>query len=90
MDKSDQAALKFAANAQRNFDAAARSSKQFFGNMAGRALAAAGTILSVNAVVSRLTSSVQMLAKLDDAAQKTGSSVESLSRIQQTLNAFGP
>lgn len=89
MDKSDQAALKFAANAQRNFDAAARSSKQFFGNMAGRALAAAGTILSVNAVVSRLTSSVQMLAKLDDAAQKTGSSVESLSRIQQTLNAFG-
>lgn len=48
---------------------------------AGLALVGAGALTMANTAIDQL-------AALDDAAQKTGSSVENLSRIQQTALAF--
>jgi phage baseplate assembly protein gpV len=89
LDKSSQEALKFAQGAQRSFDQAASSSKEFFVGMATGAVQAAATFLTVRAAIDGLTASIDTLEKLDDMAQKTGSSVENLSRIQKTVQAFG-
>lgn len=50
---------------------------------------AAGAVAAGTAIVAFGNEAIDQLAALDDAAQKTGSSVENLSRIQQTATAFG-
>jgi len=47
------------------------------------ALAAVGVALSVDALVGMANEAIDALANLDDMAQKTGSSVENLSRLGQ-------
>lgn len=89
LDRSDQAALKFAGNTQRSFDSAQKSTKEFFGGMARNALMAVGALVGVSAVISRLNTSMDTLAKINDAATKTGATVENLSRIQQAAASFG-
>lgn len=88
LDKSDQAALKFAQNAQRHFDSAAKASQEFLSNMAKGAVGAVAALVTVNSVIDQLNSSVDRLAALDDLTQKTGASVENLSRLQQVAGAF--
>lgn len=89
LDKSSQEALKFSKGIQTSFDNAASSTKEFFVGMASGALAAGTAFLSVRTAIDGLTNSIATLEKLDDMAQKTGSSVENLSRIQKTVQAFG-
>ena len=86
---SDQAALKFAQNSQRSFDKAEKSAKQYFNSVVSNAALAVSAYVSVHAAISRLDSSINTLARLDDMAQKTGSSIENLSRIQKVVTAFG-
>ena len=89
LDKSSQAALTHAKNVQRDFDTAEKSAKQYFSRVATGAVAAVGAYASIRAVIDGLSNSINTLAKLDDQAQKTGSSVENLSKIQKTVAAFG-
>lgn len=89
LDKSDQAALKFAQNSQRSFDRASRATTDFLTGMAARATIAVGTLLTIDSAVAKLTTSINTLAQIDDAAQRTGASVENLSRIQQSAESFG-
>ncbi len=80
----------FETDMQRAAKIAEASSKQIAksaeaaGLAIGVALTAAGT-----AAIAMANSSIDALAKLDDMTQKTGSSVEQLSKIQQTAGAFG-
>jgi len=89
LSQSDQEALRFAQNVQRNFDRAGASSREFLANMAKTAIGAVAAFASVNAVVEQMGRSIDSLAALDDLTQKTGSSVENLSRLQQVASAFG-
>jgi trimeric autotransporter adhesin len=89
LDKSDQAALKFAQRAQQHFDTAASAGKDFMSSMVTGAVGAVAAVISVNAALDSLNRSVDNLAQLDDLNQKTGASVENLSRLQQVASAFG-
>lgn len=88
LDRTDQASLKFASNAQRNFDLASRSTKEFFVGLASGALASVGAFVSIGAAINGLSQSIDVLGRLDDMAQKSGSSVENLSRFQQLSVEF--
>ncbi|SNX59724.1 hypothetical protein SAMN06296273_1160 [Nitrosomonas ureae] len=89
LDKSSQEALKFAKNAQTSFDKAGNSAKEFLGNVAGNVAGAIVSVVGLNSAFSRITESINILNSLDDAAQKTGSSIEDLSRIEQVARNFG-
>lgn len=89
LDRSDQASLKFASNAQRNFDQAGASSRAFMGGLVSGALQATAAVIGIGASISRLNASIDTMARIDDSAQKTGSSVESLSRIAESARAYG-
>lgn len=89
LDKSDQASLKFAQRAQQHFDTAAKAGSEFMSSMVTGALGAVAAVVSVGAAVESLNSAIDNLAKLDDLNQKTGSSIENLSRLQQVASAFG-
>lgn len=89
LDKSSQEALKFGKNVQTSFDNATSSTKEFFIGVASGAVAAGAAFVSVRTAIDGLTNSIDTLEKLDEMAQKTGSSVENLSRIQKTVQAFG-
>ncbi|AEJ02169.1 tail tape measure protein TP901 core region [Nitrosomonas sp. Is79A3] len=89
LDRSSQEALKFAQNSQKSFDQAEQSAKEFFGNVAAGAVGVVTSIVGIDAVITRTKQNIDILASLDDAAQKTGSSVEDLSRIQKTAKNFG-
>lgn len=89
LDRSSQEALKFAQNSQKSFDQAGRSAKEFLGNVAGNIGGAIVSVVGLNAAFSRVTESINILNSLDDAAQKTGSSIEDLSRIEQVARNFG-
>lgn len=88
LDKSEQAALKFAQNAQRGFDQAAGATKEFFGGVVSGALAGVAAYVSVSAAIDKITHSIDTLAKLDDLNQKTGASVENASKLQKVAVAF--
>lgn len=53
------------------------------------ALAVVGVALTVDALVGSANKAIDALADLDDMAQKTGSSVENLSRLGQLASATG-
>lgn len=89
LDRSSQEALKFAQNSQKSFDQAEQSAKEFFGNVATGAVGVITSIVGIDAAITRTKQNIDILASLDDAAQKTGSSVEDLSRIQKTAKNFG-
>lgn len=89
LDRSSQEALKFAQNSQKSFDQAGRSAKEFLGNVAGNIGGAIVSVVGLNAAFSRVTESINILNSLDDAAQKTGSSIEDLSKIEQVARNFG-
>jgi hypothetical protein len=48
-----------------------------------------GVGVSFGALIGQVNKAVDTLAKLDDMAQKTGSSVENLSRLQKVASQFG-
>ncbi|MBY0499292.1 MAG: hypothetical protein K2P74_06750, partial [Nitrosomonas sp.] len=89
LDKSSQEALKFAKNAQTSFDKAGNSAKEFLGNVAGNVAGAIVSVVGLNSAFSRITESINILNSLDDAAQKTGSSIDDLSKIEQVARNFG-
>ena len=89
LDRSSQEALKFAQNSQKSFDQAEQSAKEFFSGVAAGAVGVIGSIVGIDAAITRTKQNIDILASLDDAAQKTGSSVEDLSRIQKTAKNFG-
>ncbi len=89
LDRSSQEALKFAQNSQKSFDQAGQSAKEFLGNVAGNIGGAIVSVVGLNAAFSRVTESINILNSLDDAAQKTGSSIEDLSKIEQVARNFG-
>lgn len=57
--------------------------------VAAAAVAAIGVGMALGAVVSAATKAVDALAKLDDMAQKTGASVENLSRLSKVAEMTG-
>lgn len=89
LDKSSQEALKFSKGVQTSFDNAAASTKEFFVGMASGAVTAVGAFVGVRAAIDGLTNGIATLANLSDMAQKTGSSVENLSKFQQLSVEFG-
>ncbi|TWI65167.1 uncharacterized protein DUF4214 [Pseudoduganella lurida] len=88
LDRSDQASLAFAQRAQRHFDTASRAGSDFFDGVARRALQTAATMVTVGAAIEAVSRSIDNLATLDDLNQKTGASVESLSKLQQVAGQF--
>jgi hypothetical protein len=56
---------------------------------AQKALLGLGVGISFAALIGQVNKAVDTLAKLDDMAQKTGSSVENLSRLQKVASQFG-
>lgn len=58
------------------------------GGIAG-ALAAVGVALTFDAIIGEMNKSIDALAELDDMAQKTGASVENLSRLSKLAAARG-
>jgi hypothetical protein len=56
---------------------------------AQKALLGLGVGVSFAALVGQVNKAIDTLAKLDDMAQKTGSSVENLSRLQKVASQFG-
>ncbi len=89
LDRTSQDALKFAKSTQSTFDSAEQGAKEFMGNVAAGAAGVVASLFGIEAAISKVKQSIDTLASLDDAAQKTGSSVEDLSRIQKTAKNFG-
>ncbi|KQT37674.1 hypothetical protein [Methylophilus sp. Leaf414] len=85
IDKSDQQTLRFAKNTQDAMSKMEKSVSSYINRVVGIGAA----YLSINSVYASINKQVDALAQLDDAAQKTGASVELLSKIQKTATAFG-
>ena len=88
LDRSSQEALKFSKQSQDAFDKAGRSTKEFLSNTAANVGGAIASVVGLNAAFTQIRDSINILDSLDDAAQKTGSSIEDLSRIQQVARNF--
>lgn len=89
LDRTSQEALKFAQNSQKSFDQAGNSAKEFLGNVAGNVAGAIASVVGLNAAFAGVRESINILDSLDEAAQKTGSSIEDLSRIAKVARNFG-
>lgn len=85
LDKSSQEALKFASKSQKAFDNASNA----LGTMVKGVLAAGTAYLTMSKGIEAVNESINGLAALDDLSQKTGSSVENLSRMQKVAKQFG-
>lgn len=89
LDRSEQAALSFAKNAQRNFDDAASSAQDFLVETGKNVVGFVAAFAGIDSVISRTNEAINVLGALNDTAQKTGSSVTTLSRIEQSVRAVG-
>lgn len=89
LDKSEQAALKFALNAQKNFDQAANSVQGFLTDTAKNVAGAVVAFTGITSAISNTQNAIDILDGLDKAAQRTGSRVEDLSRVEQATRAVG-
>ena len=89
LDRSEQAALSFAKNAQRNFDDAASSAQDFLVETGKNVVGFVAAFTGIDSVISRTNEAINVLGALNDTAQKTGSSVTTLSRIEQSVRAVG-
>ncbi|GGY68080.1 hypothetical protein GCM10007387_57830 [Pseudoduganella albidiflava] len=54
-----------------------------------RVVGVVATVVTLDAALGAMNNAINDLAALDDLAQKTGSSVETLSRLQQVAQTFG-
>lgn len=80
----------FETDLNRAAKAAERRAKEIEKTFAGIGTAVGAGIAAAGAAVAVIgTQAIDQLAQLDDMTQKTGASVENLSRIQQTASAFG-
>jgi hypothetical protein len=57
--------------------------------IAQRAVGVVATVVSLDAALGAMNNAINDLAALDDLTQKTGASVETLSRLQQVAQTFG-
>lgn len=89
LDKSSQEALKFAKNWQDSFDRAGTSAKEFMIGIAAGAAGAVASVVGIQQSIQKVGDSINLLASINDAAEKTGSSVADLSRIEQVSRNFG-
>lgn len=89
IDRTSQEALKFAKNVQGNFDQAGESTKQFLSNVTANVAGAITSVIGLNTAFSKIDQSIQSLDRLDEASQKTGSTISDLSRIMQVAKSFG-
>lgn len=85
VNKTEKDTLRLAAFTQGSMERMERSVQSYIGRVAGIGAA----YLSIDSVFSSFNKQVDALAQLDDAAQKTGASVELLSKLQKTAVAFG-
>jgi len=77
---------------QKHAEESANGFGRALGSIADYAKAAAAGLaaaFSVGAIIGRVNEALDTLAKLDDVSQKTGSSIENLSRLQKVSSAFG-
>lgn len=89
LDKSSQEALKFAKNWQDSFDRAGTKAKEFMIGIAAGAAGAVASVVGIQQSIQKVGDSINLLASINDAAEKTGSSVADLSRIEQVSRNFG-
>lgn len=89
LDKSEQAALKFALNAQKNFDQAANSVQGFLTDTAKNVAGAVVAFSGITSAIGNTQKAIDILDSLDESAQRTGSRVEDLSRIEQATRSVG-
>lgn len=89
LDKSEQAALKFAQNAQKNFDQAANSVQGFLTDTAKNVAGAVVAFSGITSAIGNTQKAIDILDSLDESAQRTGSRVEDLSRIEQATRSVG-
>ncbi|SFM92961.1 phage tail tape measure protein [Nitrosomonas communis] len=85
LDKSDQAALKFAQNAQRNFDAASASVTDFLKGSAAQAAAAIGGMVALNESFSRSLDFNKSLAQI---STQIDGSVDDLNRLEAAAKSL--
>jgi hypothetical protein len=85
VNRTEKDTLRLAAVTQSAMDKMERS----VGSYINRIVGIGAAYLSINSVYASINKQVDSLAQLDDAAQKTGASVELLSKIQKTAVAFG-
>ncbi|WP_430229945.1 phage tail tape measure protein [Nitrosomonas communis] len=85
LDKSDQAALKFAQNAQRNFDAASASVTDFLKGSAAQAAAAIGGIVALNESFNRSLEFSKSLAQISTQLDGAG---DDLSRLEAAAKSL--
>lgn len=89
LDKSEQAALRFAQNAQKNFDQAANSVQGFLTDTAKNVAGAVVAFSGITSAIGNTQKAIDILDSLDESAQRTGSRVEDLSRIEQATRSVG-
>lgn len=97
LNRAEQASHNFSQRAQQYLDTSSKAGVECMRSMVKGAFSAAGAVASVAGAIESLSSSafealnhaVKSMAALDDLTQKTGSSVENLSRLQQVASAFG-
>lgn len=89
LDRSSQEALKFAQSAQRSFDVAGASTREFFIGAVKGAAGAAAAFMSVSAVLTSLNKSIDDLDALNDLKDATGSSIENLSALEDVAKRTG-
>lgn len=89
LDKSSQEALRFAKNSQDSFNKFEQSAKASFNSAVKSTAGLVAGLLGVTSAIGALNQSINQLAVLDDLSQKTGSTVEELSRLQKVAQQFG-
>jgi hypothetical protein len=88
MSALGQAVVKLSLD-KNNFDAGLYAAESSVKSLAKSAVFLGASFLGVTTVFDSLNKQIDVLAKLDDAAQKTGSAVETLSRLQKVAVMFG-
>ncbi|MGW8391122.1 hypothetical protein [Pseudoduganella sp. HUAS MS19] len=97
LKRAEQASQTFAQRVQKYLENCSGPGADFMRSMVKGAYGAVQAMASVGSAIESLSSStfdalkdaVNSMAALDDLMQKTGSSVENLSRLQQAASAFG-
>ncbi len=89
LSKTDQAALKFAQNSQRQFDRAERAAKQAFKNMALGAAGVVASLVGVNQGFGKIKGIIDFQDEIGKLSQKTGLAVESLAGLDFAASQSG-
>jgi len=89
LSKTDQSALKFAQNSQRQFDRAERAAKQAFKSMALGAAGVIASLVGINQGFGKIKGIIDFQDEIGKLSQKTGLAVETLAGLDFAASQSG-